>query len=110
MLKEQKRCSELDVPDEWYAKIPGWEKIKPGCRVNILWTGAGLEGVEDDVYLFQLPFCDDQYDMLDFFAHIPNPDNSSGIGDAPQEFVHLIALLENKLVKTIKLIPDETIW
>lgn len=102
LLADREKAIEVDIPDEWYKKLPEWDKVEPGDMVSIEWTGKILEGVTDVGYLFQLPMCDEEYSMLDFFVHIPNPDNSSGIGDAPQVFTHLITLLENELVKSIK--------
>lgn len=101
LLEEREKCMCLDIPEVWYKKIPGWDKLEPGDKIKIQWAGEVLEGIEDDGYLFQLPICDDDHGMLDFFVHIPSPDNSSGIGDAPQVFTHLISLMENKLVKKL---------
>ena len=102
LLADRCKTIEVDIPSEWYKKIPEWDTIEPGDKVTIEWTGEILKGVVDVGYIFQLPMCDEDYSMLDFFVHIPNPDNSSGIGDAPQVFVHLITLLQSELVETIK--------
>jgi len=100
LYDDRKECLALDFEDAWLNKIFGQE-LAPGDKIKIVWTGDILEGVEDEGYLFQLPMCDDDPDMLDFFVHIPNPDNSGGIGDAPQEFVHFISLLSNPLIRNI---------
>lgn len=102
LLADRGKSIEIDIPEEWYKKVPEWDKIGPGDRVIIEWQGKELEGITDVGYLFQLPMCDEDYSMLDFFVHVPNPDNSSGIGDAPQVFTHLIFLMGNELVKSIK--------
>lgn len=105
LISEQSKFIDIEISADAYSKIIG-QQFKPGDRIKITWAGKALEGIEDEGYLFQLPNCDDTYDMLDFFVHVRNPDNSSGIGPAPQVFTHLVALLENKLVKSIKIIPQ----
>ena len=102
MLTERSKVIDNDISDESYKKLGGIHDFDAGDRIRIMWQGEVLEGIEDDGYLFQLPVCEDDSSILDFFVHIPHPDNSSGIGDAPQVFTHFIALLENKLVKSIQ--------
>lgn len=101
LLEEREKCMELDISEEWYKKVPQWDELAGGDKIKIEWQGDELDGVEDDGYLFRLPICDDDFGMLDFLVHIPNPDNSSGIGNAPGVFTHLISLMENKLVKKV---------
>jgi hypothetical protein len=101
LYKERSEVIDLEISEDVYKKIIGWENMKPGDKIRIEWKGDVLDGIEDEGYIFQLPFCDDAYDMLDFFVHIPSPDNSSGIGDAPQVFTHFISLMLNKLVQKI---------
>lgn len=101
LISEREIAMDLEIPYKWYEKAPGWDKLEPGDKIKIEWKGRELNDVEDEGYLFQLPMCDESLDMLDFFVHIPDPDNSSGIGPAPQVFTHFISLLQNKLVKRI---------
>lgn len=102
LLAEREKVVGADIPEKWYAKAPGWDKLTPGDRIKIEWKGGGLNGVEDEGYLFQLSMCNEDDSMMDWFVHIPQPDNCSGIGDAPQAFTHFISLLQNKFVKKIK--------
>lgn len=105
LLKEQVANMQMEIPDDCYLKLG--DDLQAGDRILISWGGDILDGIEDEGYLFQLPTSEDDPGMLDFFVHIPHPDNSSGKGDAPQVFTHLLSLLQNKLVKSIQLVENE---
>lgn len=90
-----------EIEDKELNKVIGNPEV--GRWVEIFWQSIDEEESDytDDGYLFQTPYCDDDPDLMDFFIHVPKPDNSSGIGDAPAEWVHLIQLMQNLLVKKI---------
>lgn len=71
---------------------------KPGISVKIIWKDRSNP---DLGYLFQIPECEDDIDMLDFIIHVPNPDNEDGMDCAPSVWVHLKNLMSNKRVKSI---------
>jgi len=99
LLEEQKENVELDLSPDVLNKMKG--TFDPGDKIKIVWAGDVLDGEEDEGYLFQIPTCDEDVDMLDFFVHIPRPKNPSGKENAPSVFVHFVSLLTNKLVKQI---------
>src|SRR4029077_20219775 len=103
LLKLHKRYSEKEMNDSDLSKLDG--ECYAGCKIEIFWQDMEKKAADytDEGYLFQTPYCDDDSDILDFFAHIPRPDNSSGIGDPPAVFAHLIELLINPLITKIKI-------
>ena len=96
LLKEHKKY-QYEIPtDNEFTKLKGEAKI--GSNIEIDWIDR--EEI-DKGYLFALPISQDENDLL---FHIPNPDNSDGIGDAPPVWGHLNSLLKNKRVKQIRCI------
>lgn len=77
---------------------------KPGSPIRIFWQGVAYTGIIDHGYCFRLPICDRDESMHDLFVHIPHPNNSGGIGDAPEEYKHLNDLLSNKYVSQIEVL------
>lgn len=98
LLKKRKKF--IDKIDELkWDKLPA--HLLPGNHISIKWVN---DEYEDYGYVFSLPDVNDDYYDYDLFFHIPNPDNPGGIGDAPEVFGHLCDLIENELVKEIKII------
>lgn len=94
LSKEHKKYQLIDILDTHMSKLKGYPL--PGREVTIQWN----DGVMDDGYLFTIPECDETIDY-DMFVHVPKPDNSSGIGDAPEVWQHLNNLLTNDFVDKI---------
>ncbi len=93
LKKELKKYSLKELTEPQWSKLVGIPS--PGKMVEIYWKG----GIIDYGYLFLLPECDEN--DYDYFVHVPKPDNSSGIGDAPPIWQHINNLLSNDLVKRI---------
>lgn len=79
-----------------YSKISGTPKA--GCMLSIIWKDRQEE---DYGYCFRLPIQDDEDEMLDLIVHVTQVDNSDGIGKAPEEWTHLLSLLENDRVEKV---------
>lgn len=93
LLIEQNKYRDAILTDRQQGKIVG--DPVAGAKIEIFW--AGRDEV-DSGYLFALPSSQDEYDLL---FHVPSPDNSEGIGDAPPVWGHLNALCKNAKVKRI---------
>jgi hypothetical protein len=99
LFKTRNKFLKKDLSQKnWESKIKPTRELNPGDRIEIVWIDRDFT---DTGYLFQLPGMDDYGDMLDYFVHIPDPDNSDGIGNADAEFVYLWELLSFKRVKQI---------
>jgi hypothetical protein len=99
IIKEWNEHNDSEISDAEFNKVIGSPSY--GGKLKIFWGGS-LKDVEDEGFCFRLPMCNDDLEMYDFFVHIPNPDNSSGIGDAPEVFTHIVSIIKNKLVKKIE--------
>lgn len=93
LKKELKKYSLKELTKLQWKKLVGTPSA--GRMVRIYWR----DGVIDYGYLFLLPECDEADG--DYLVHVPQPDNSSGIGDAPPIWQHINNLLSNDLVKRI---------
>lgn len=82
------------IDEKYFDKIEG--DLHLGGKCDIVWEGRDYN---DEGYVFALPNQD--MELLDVCIHVPCPDNSDGIGDAPEEHVHLYFLLSNKKVKKV---------
>lgn len=104
LLKEHKRYGDIELSDDELDKLKG--DPKPGKWINIYWIKDDeypeFDRIVDEGYLISLPISDES--VNDYFVHIPNPDNSSGIGDADPEWIHINCLLKNENVESIKVI------
>lgn len=95
-LAEHKKYGDIELTDDEQGKLYGMPH--PGATIKIQWQDEeGNDTCIDEGYMFLLPFQDDYID--DYFIHVPKPDNSAGIGDAPPEWKHINNLLKNKYVK-----------
>lgn len=97
MILQRKKALEYDNWEDHFAKIKG--EPKAGGKVKIYWV---YRDFEDDGYLFTLP--DQEPEENDFFIHIPKPDNSDGIGDAPDVHIHMLELASFERVVKIECI------
>ena len=86
----------IDLNDNHLSKIKGEPKF--GAKVSIKW--ADRDSL-DEGYIFSLPEMDDDPEMLDFLIHVPSPDNSDGMDNAPGEWAHVKYLLSMDDVLTI---------
>lgn len=94
LIKEIKKYQDIELEDSVYDKIDG-EAI-PGSNVEIHWVDRDEI---DEGYIFTLP--DQQWDEYDACVHIPSPDNSDGIDDAPEVHIHLLKLASFDRVEKI---------
>lgn len=95
LLKAQELFLDQDFPDEYWNKIKG--EAQPGGKIEIKWKEREFT---DKGYFFALP--DSDVEIGDICVHIPFPDNSDGIGDAPPVWINLYELVNNEQVKWIK--------
>lgn len=95
LIKGQELFLDTDISDE------DWEKVQgipiPGGKIEIKFKGRPET---DHGYFFALPTSD--IEIYDICVHIPSPDNSDGMDDAPPVFINLYELVMNKCVKWIK--------
>lgn len=82
---------DAEIDDELFDKIKGTPRV--GSKVTVKWVDREYD---DHGYCFRLPIQDDEDDMLDLCLHITDVDNSDGIGEAPEVWIHLLNLLENE--------------
>lgn len=94
LKKQIKKFQEEDIEHDVFQKLEGTGH--PQASVEIFWSNTEET---DKGYVFVLP--EQNFDEDDFCVHIPFPDNSAGIGDAPEVHSHVYNLLLNKLVKKI---------
>lgn len=97
LLEQRAKAMIYDDWENHFAKIKGTPE--PGQKLEVHWTDK--EDV-DEGYFFTLP--EMEIEENDLFIHIPKPDNSSGIGDAPDIHIHLLELASFELVKKINCI------
>lgn len=95
LVEAHKLFLDTDISDEDWEKLQG-EPI-PGGKIEIKWKGRSET---DHGYFFALPTSDTE--IYDICVHIPSPDNSDGMDDAPPVWINLYELVNNNLVKWIK--------
>lgn len=83
-----------EIEDDLFDKLYG--ETFPGAHVEIFWK---KRGEPDKGYIFVLP--NQTWDEGDVCVHIPKPDNSDGIDDAPEVHIHISNLLLNNRVKKV---------
>lgn len=96
LLAEIAFYQDAELDSYIYDKLSGTPKA--GSKLAILWKDRECE---DYGYCFRLPIQDDEDDMLDFLIHVTEVDNSDGIGDGHEEWIHLLSLLDNERVKKV---------
>jgi len=86
-----------------FTKLKG--RPHPGGECKITWNDREAN---DYGYFFRIPGIHDLGSVDgDVFVHVPRPDNSDGIDDAPEQFMHLNDLLANERVKQVRcLLPN----
>lgn len=94
LLKEIEDYQNSEIDDNLFDKLEG--ETMPGAHVEIFWK---KRDETDTGYVFVLP--NQTWDEGDVCVHIPKPDNSDGMDDAPEVHIHISNLLSNKLVKKI---------
>lgn len=67
-----------------------------GDWIEIYWTDREMP---DRGYIFTLP--EQDIDTLDCCVHVPQMDNSDGIGNGEEIHLHLMEILSNKRVEQI---------
>lgn len=95
LIEAQEAFLDTDIPDDDWNKVQG-EPI-PGGKIEIKWKGRQFA---DKGYFFALPTSDTE--IYDICVHIPSPDNSDGMDDAPPVWINLYQLVINDQVKWIK--------
>lgn len=93
LLIEHKEYFEIEINDSVLKKVRG--SILAGNKIEITWKERRNQ---DYGYLFALPV---SCGLDDLFYHIPNPDNSDGIDDAPPVWGHFNALILNTNITRI---------
>jgi hypothetical protein len=93
LIKEYKKYTSKELSKSQWAKLEGHPSA--GKMVRIYWK----DGIIDYGYLLLLPERDEN--DFDYLIHVPKPDNSAGIGDAPPVWQHINNLLSNKLIKRV---------
>lgn len=103
LLKEIWEFQEAEEIDNFlFDKVVG--VLLPGSKVEVYWQDREYT---DEGYVFTLPQQD--ANMWDICIHIPKMDNSDGIGEGEEAFVHLYSLLQLERVLKVVIIPQETI-
>ncbi|TDQ27670.1 hypothetical protein [Tenacibaculum caenipelagi] len=100
LIHQRTNALEYDNFELLNKKIIG--RVDAGGKVEIQWKDKENT---DTGYVFTLPNMD--LDENDFFIHIPYPDNSGGIGDAPEVHIHALELASFDLVYAIKCSPKQ---
>lgn len=101
LLKEREASIKIELLDKHIEKLNIKTDLKAGDKIIITW----IDREDVDVgYLFALPKLShpDEYDL---FYHIPLPDSSDGIGQAPEVFGHLTSLMTNERIRQINVNP-----
>lgn len=93
LLKEINKFQTSEIDDELFDKVEG--EIQPGTRVEVHWQERESP---DEGYAFALP--GQEPDEWDICIHIPEMDNSDGIGDGEPVWAHLYNIA--KLPKVLK--------
>jgi len=94
LLKEIEECQNSELDGKLFNKMQG--EILPGSNVEIFWKGRQES---DKGYVFVLP--NQTYDEGDFCVHIPRPDNSDGMDNSQEVYIHIFNLISNKRVNKI---------
>lgn len=97
LLEQIENYLDVELEDSQLAKLLG-HNPEAGEKVEIFWVDRESP---DYGYTFRLPMQDEDSDMLDLCVHITHVDNSDGMDEAPQEWIHLVNLLENERVEQI---------
>jgi len=95
LIEAQERFLDTDISDKDWEKLKG--EPQPSGKIEIKWKEREFP---DTGYFFALP--DSDVEIYDICVHIPSPDNSDGIDDAPPVWINLYELVMNKQVKWIK--------
>ena len=98
LLKQRDDVLSKEISSEVFNKIIGISD--GGNRVKIHWIDRDYV---DKGYLFTLPTM--AQDEGDVFVHVPSPDNSDGMGEAPEVHIHLLELASFDRVVKIECSP-----
>ena len=96
LLKQIKKFQNSDLPDDLFDKLEG--DTFPAASVEVYWIDRDEA---DKGYVFVLPH--QEADEGDVCVHIPQMDNSDGIGNGEPVYCHLSNILSNKRVKKVVL-------
>ena len=99
LLMQSVEFAEADISDTLFGKVLG--EIKAGSKVEIYWKGREQP---DYGYFFSIPEQDVQDG--DIFIHVPQMDNSDGIGNGHEIHIHLYKLLTNEMLESITVLKD----
>jgi hypothetical protein len=94
LLDQSKEYLNSEIPENLFDKAHG--EMLPGCIVKVYWNDRSEY---DKGYLFSLP--GQSIDEGDAFVHIPEMDNSDGIGYGEETHVHISQILSNDRVKKV---------
>jgi cold shock CspA family protein len=94
LLEQIEKFRNSELPENMYDKLQG--EILPGATVKVYWNDRRES---DKGYIFVLP---GQYaDEGDAFVHVPQMDNSDGIGNGEEIYIHISEILTNERVKKV---------
>jgi len=94
LLSQIKNWQGRDIDESSVAKL--LFEPKAGDWVEIYWTDREFP---DCGYIFTLP--EQDIDLLDCCIHVPQMDNSDGIGYGEEIHIHMFELLYNERVEQI---------
>lgn len=97
LLEQREKALDYENWEELFKKIEG--DFDFGNKIEVQWVDREDS---DYGYLFTLPEMDGE--LNDFFIHVPSPDNSDGIGPAPEVHIHALELASFERVKKIKIL------
>lgn len=100
LLKQREDVLNKEIESSVFNKIIGISD--GGNQVKIHWKDRDYF---DEGYLFTLP--EMAQDEGDVFVHIPKPDNSDGMGEAPEVHIHLLELASFDRVLKIECSPKQ---
>lgn len=94
LLQQIEQFQNSDLPENLFDKVQG--EILPGATVKVYWQDRKEY---DEGYIFVLP--GQSIDEGDACVHVPQMDNSDGIGNGDEIHIHLSQILTNERVKKV---------
>lgn len=96
LLIEIREFQSSEINDEYFDKIVG--DLLPGASIKVNWFEREHP---DEGYVFVLPHQD--IEECDACVHIPQMNNSDGIGYGDPVFCHISKILSNERVVSVQL-------
>ena len=98
MTDFEKEYSEIELTENHFNKLLV-NKIKGGDKIAIYWSDRELP---DYGYIFKLP-SQDRDDIFDSCIHVTHVDNSDGMDNGDEQWIHLGVLLTYERLEQITL-------